>query len=226
MTTILDEIKLAENLISAAERHDTMHLQVYPQEYSKLFDEIIRSIKLIVHPKNKKMIFKTTLTIWDYIRVLVIDNNLSKCFHQIGQSIITFIPVGVFYHPTTGQLSGFIEIIHSNGDFIQEWKRSKVNPFAFFALNMFDHRFASSYSSKKRYQMESVHNIERTSVGFLWTTMDRPGKWLRFGPDNNIQDVVVKDFIFNLLDHAYNPEGKDWVKSTNEELASSLKGNE
>jgi hypothetical protein len=151
-------------------------------------------------------------------RILVIQSGLTDKNHMVGTAVLTFQTGFLGYHPSNGQLYGPIEVILSDGDFWKLLKGAKISLLKAMAASMVSREMLSGMEASSRRKLESVEHISREVVETLWTMADSPGVWFYRKSDGEPQQLVVKDYIYFLLEAIYNPEYKEWIYKSDENI--------
>jgi hypothetical protein len=179
-----DAGELRDALIAAAKRHDEM-LAAYRRVTSDLFHEIVRAAGPL---QGDMRIFQGRTETEGDLMAFVIKSNLTSKDHAIGRRVLTFQTSGLGYHPASGALCGFVQVILGSEDY---WGLLK--------------------------KRESIEGISRKVIDLLWTYADSPGVWFRRNRDGAEQQLVMSDYLFRLLDTIYNPEHKEWTVTPDDE---------
>jgi hypothetical protein len=216
MTTETDN--LIKSLEAAAKRHDDA-LAAYNQASQSLFAEMRQAVDVLRMPGFMgKNLFFTRTELEGNLRALVIQSGLTDKNHTIGTSVLNFQTSGLHYHHSNGQLCGWIEIILSNGDYWKLFKSAKISPLTAMAVSMVSREIFSGMETRSERKLQSIENVSREIVDLLWATAEKPGEWLYRSAEGEPRQLVVKDYIYNLLEAIYNPEYKEWVYKTDEDI--------
>ena len=188
-----DENALITTLVAAAKRHDNM-LNSYSQAFRSLTSEIRRTLDplRIRSGAGSVIMFSTRVDTGSGTQALIIKINITSGNHAIGTSVLNFQTAGLDYSPIDGSLCGFVQVILSKGDYWEKLKPFKISTLVRLAVG----------------QIESIEDISLEVLDIWWITADNPNQWLRFNANKQEEPVVIKDYIYFLLDQVYNPEYK------------------
>ncbi len=200
----INPVELRNALIQAAKRHDDF-FAVYQRVVNDLFQEIAQAIREL---QGKTRIFEGRTESSQGVRAFVLKNRLTNKGHLVGKSVLTFQTLGLDYHPTDGRLCGAVDVIWSDEDYWAILRRAKVPIVQSIAASVISRELASALHKQKRHQLESIENITRESIATLWTSADEPGRWFLVDPEGMEESLVVRDYLYRILDLVYNPEYK------------------
>jgi len=196
--------RLANVFADAARKHQQMAM-VPNDAYPKLLDEMVRIIGNFRAAKHGP-VFNVRRE-KKPMHYLVVRNKWPSS-DLLGVRVLTIKAGNVGYYPGNGLLCGSVQVILSNGDYMQVLKQGDVGTLT--ALTGLVSRTAREIADiKHNAAMSAVGEIERELVSELYVFADAPSVWkTTVGENWELETIDLENYMCVLLDFVFNPEGK------------------
>lgn len=198
--------------VESAKKHDEM-VVTFNQATNTWFGEIKQFLDTtfkIPGRLGSKTIFNTRLANESGTNALIIKSQLTDKPHLIGNAHLNLQTSGLVYHPKDGHLCGSIDIIISDGDYWHKIKTSKINPLFGIAVGLANQQALADLQQRRDQKIASIEDISRQNTGtILFDPLYQP-YWFVLH-DSEASPIYTQEFISQIIDRIFNPEGKDWV---------------
>lgn len=209
----MDGATLCSSLIAAARHHDEA-LTAYHQASRALFNDFDKLLKgfTVGGGLSRRSVLNTRIESDNNTLGYVVRSGLTSSSHYIGINVLTFMTLGLGYHPASGALIGSIGVILSDGDFWQLYRSSKSSVGGLLVAGMISREYQASIVADKQRKLQSMENISREQIDTLWAPAEQPGAW-HDSFEAAAKPVQPEVYLFRVLDQIFNPECKPWVYS-------------